>query len=134
MEQFFTGVDGPVLPQVSIREPAQNTPDSVLKAILAGQSARIHGVNELRASAVTRESLIQFYRLQTRAMQAYVKAETTPLHRSVAAVVSEVMDLKEGLAQIADRISRLEVQVSTGSSGDARSEPHDPARRRSILL
>ena len=67
-------------------------------------------------------------------MQAYVQAETTPLHRSVAAVVSEVKVLKQGSAQIEDQISRLEVQVSTGSSGDARSEPHDPARRRIAFI
>ena len=57
MEEFLAGVDGPVLPQIPTIEPAGNTPDSVLKTIFAGQAVLIHGVNELRASAVTRESL-----------------------------------------------------------------------------
>ena len=126
-EQFLAGVDGPVLPPIPITEPADNTPDSVLKAIFACQSALIQGVNELRASAVTRESLTQFYGLQSRATQAYVQAETTPLHRSVAAIDSDVKDMKQG-------ISRLEAQMMSGSSGEARAEPHDPARRRVAFI
>ena len=59
-----------------------------------------------------------------------MQAETAPLHRCVGEVVSEVNALKTSSDLNIERIRRLEVQMTAGSSGDARPEPHDPARRR----
>ena len=96
LDEFLSGVDGPAFSPIPTTSPVDGSPDSVLNAILSGQNALISGVNELRANAVTRQSLTQFYQLQSRAMQAYVQAETAPLHRGVAEIVSEVTQLTLG--------------------------------------
>ena len=56
LDEFLSAVDGPALPPIPMTAPVDNTPDSVLSAILSGQNALINGVNDLRANAVTRQS------------------------------------------------------------------------------
>ena len=53
VDEFLAGVDGPTMQPIPISESVDDAPDSILKAILAGQSAIIQGVNELRANVVT---------------------------------------------------------------------------------
>ena len=126
LDEFLSGVDGPAFSPIPIASPVDGSPDSVLNAILSGQNALISGVNELRANAVTRQSLTQFYQLQSRAMQAYVQAETAPLHRGVAEIVSEVTQLTLGSVLNTERIGRLEgrlSQIST-SGTESRASPN----------
>ena len=60
LKAFLTGTDAPALPQILMPDAG---PESVLQAIL-------QGVNDLRANAVTRQTLTQFYELQSVEMRA----------------------------------------------------------------
>ena len=59
------------------------TLDAVLKVTCEGVTALVQGMHEMRASAVTRQTLTELYELQLQEMQIYVQAETAPLHRSI---------------------------------------------------
>ena len=67
--------------------------------------AILSGVNELRANAVTRQTLTQFYDLQTEEMRVCVEAETAPMHHGIDRIATDQRAMH-------DRIGRLESQLS----------------------
>ena len=60
--------------------PQSDDPASVFKALLDGQAALLHGVNDIRANVVTRQQLQAFHELQSTEMRTYVQAELAPIH------------------------------------------------------
>ncbi len=108
--------------------PGQETIDPTLQAILAG-------VNEIRATAVTQQTLREFYALQRAEYQTYVQAENAPLHEGMAQLNRSFAVLAKDAFETYDRLGKLESRVEAGHpSGASSSEPgpelHDPARRR----
>ena len=110
LDAFLTGAYAPALPQIPMPDTG---PESVLQAIL-------QGVNDLRANAVTRQTLTQFYELQSVEMRTYVQAELVPVHHGIRAVETSV--------------GQLEARMSAANISEARPEPHDPARRRIAFI
>ena len=76
-------------------------------------------MNEMRASAVTRQTLTEFYQLQSNQMQMYVQSKTAPLHG-----VSR---------QLMQSAGQLQTRAASGNA-EARLKPHDPARRRVAFI
>ncbi len=111
--------DPPILPGGEV--------DPTLKAIL-------EGVNEIRANAVTKQTMQELYLLQRAEYQAFVQAETAPLHSAVGHIARDVVELQRGQVIDSDRLGKLESRVEAGHPSGASSEPgpelHDPARRR----
>ena len=67
VDQFLTGING--LQEIQILPtppplPGSEPRDPAMQPLLDGQQALIKGVNELRSSVVTRESLAELYQLQ----------------------------------------------------------------------
>ena len=116
---FLAGTPSTAFTRIPIPFSQGDTLDAVLKATFEGVTALVQGMQEMRASAVTRQTLTELYKLQLQEMQIYVQAETAPLHRSVKNVM--------------DSMQQLELRVASGNPA-ARPEPHDPARRRIAFI
>ena len=99
--------------------PQGDASDAVLKARVEGVTVLVHGINEMRATAVTRQTLTEFYELQSHEMQVYVQAKSVPLHHSIQHIIQNM--------------GQLESRLANGNA-EARSEPHDPARRRVAFI
>ncbi len=114
--------DPPILPGGEV--------DPTLKAIL-------EGVNEIRANAVTKQTLQELYLLQRSEYQAFVQAETVPLHNAMSHVAHDVVELQRGQVEQFDRVGRLESRVDSWAASSG-SEPgpelNDPARRQVAFI
>jgi hypothetical protein len=97
--------------------------DPTLKAIL-------EGVNEIRANAVTKQTMQELYLLQRAEYQAFVQAETAPLHNAVGHIARDVVELQRGQVMDSDRIGRLETRLDSGAPASAGPNPNDIALRR----
>ena len=75
LEAFLSGTGTPTLEPVP-SPVAGAGPDAMLQAVVSG-------VNELRANAVTRQTLTKLYEFQSEEMRVYVQAETTPMHHGI---------------------------------------------------
>ena len=110
LDAFLADIDGVSLPPIPIPAPVlPNDSASVLQALLEGQTALPHGVNELRANVVTKEHLRTFQALQSQAMHTYVQTELTPVHASFSELSSQV-------GALTDRIVRIEANPGQGSA------------------
>ena len=120
LTSFLTGVPGlealSTLPQAPPL-PGSEVVDPTLQALLDGQQALLRGVNELRSSVVTRDSLTQFYQLQRDEMQTFVAAETAPLHSGLARVAGDVELLSKDVVINSEKIGKLETTVRSLSVG-----------------
>ena len=110
LETFLAGVDAPSFAPVP--RPHGEGSDAVLQAIL-------QGVNELRANAVTRHTLTQFYELQSEEMRIYVQAETAPMHRNM-------QQMMQNMGQLESRVTAL----SSAGGFSSGPNPHDSAHRQ----
>ena len=120
---FFADIDGTSLLPIPIPTPAvANDSNSVLQALLEGQSALIQGVNELRANAVTKEHLRTFQTLQAQAMHTYVQAELALVHASMNELSSQV-------GAFTDRINQGSL-----SRGEPVKDGSDPAYNQIAFL
>ena len=124
----FLASAAPALPALAPPPPlpGNREMDPTLAAIL-------EGVNELRAKAVSQEQLRDLYQLQRAEYQAFVEAETTPLHNAVGHITRDIVELQRGQVMDSDRIGRLETHLESGTSGNA-PNPHDIAHRRVAFI
>ena len=123
LDAFLADIDSTSLPPIPIPTPAvANDSNSVLQALLEGQSALIQGDNELRANAVTKEHLRTFQNLQAQAMHTYVQAELTPVHASINELSSQV-------GAFTDRINQGSL-----SRGEPVKDGSDPAYNQIAFL
>ena len=68
--------------------------------------AILSGVDQFSANALMRQTLTQFYELQTKEMQVYVKVETAPMHHGIDRIATEQRTMN-------NRIGRLDFQLSS---------------------
>ena len=92
LEKCFAGTN-PFAPIIVVM-PQGGTSDAVLKVTLQNVTALIHGMHEMRASAVTRQTLTEFHQLQSNEMQTYVQAGAAPLHRGMQQFMQHVSQLE----------------------------------------
>ncbi len=125
LTEFLTSAEH--LPAVPVAPPLPGSDTGpVLQAILAG-------VNELREKAVTHEALQKYHKMQSEELVTFVKAETEPLHQSVARLGRDVEHIARDAAETHDRLVVLENRPNTASSSSSvplRASPHDPGFKR----
>ena len=71
--------------------------------------------------------------MQSEELVTFVKAETEPLHQSVARLGRDVEHIARDAAETHDRLVVLENRPNTASSSSSvplRASPHDPGFRR----
>ena len=126
LEEFLSKEEAGTAPiSVPPPLPGGSAVDPTLKAIL-------DGVNEIRATAVTREALRSFADLQSAEFRTFVKAENAPIHSAISRLAADVSHLAKDSAEQFDRIQRLERHIDdasvSGSSASKRGpDPNDIA-------
>ena len=113
LADFLNDNEPSMQPIASPPMPQSEDTASALQALLAGQAALLHGVNDLRANVVTRHQLQAFHELQTTEMRTYVQAELVPVHETFNQFSAQM-----GL--IADRVRQIESHASSDAVGNNR--------------
>ena len=111
LEDFLT-LEPEAKPLIAPPMPGQ-TVDPTMQAIL-------DGVNEIRATAVTRATLREFQQLQSEEMRTFVRAETAPLHNAVGQLSQEVVQLRT-------RVVQVEQREPDSGPGGFKKDKFDPA-------
>ncbi len=116
LEDFLT-LEPEAKPIVPPPMPGQ-TVDPTMQAIL-------DGVNELRATTVTRATLREFQQLQSEEMRTFMRAETAPLHDAVGQLTEDVSELRAKVVQI---------EKGGGSGGSRRGKGVDDSFQKLAVV
>ncbi len=121
---------GPTFSSMALPPLPGDVVDPTLTAIL-------EGVNEIRKTVVTKETLNEFYALQRAEYQTYVQAETAPLHDGFQRLSSNFTALAKDSFEQFDRVGRLESRMDSWAASSG-SEPgpdlNDVARRQVAFI